>query len=61
VSAALSLDEVAQELGVSYSMVRKLIATEGLPYVPLGTRKIVRREDLESWIAARVKVSKRGG
>jgi len=51
---ALTLKEVAQELKVSYSMVKRLVLTEGLPYIPLGTRKIVRREDLEEWIQSRV-------
>lgn len=50
----LTIKETAKELRCSESMVRKLMKIAGLPYVPLGNRKIVRREDLDTWIESRV-------
>jgi excisionase family DNA binding protein len=52
---ALTISETAEELRVSPSMVRKLIAVDGLPHVRLGSRVIVPREDLEAWLAKRVR------
>ena len=52
---ALTVREVAAELRISPSMVRKLIAVDGLPHIRLGSRIIVRRADLDSWIEERVK------
>jgi excisionase family DNA binding protein len=54
---ALTIAETAEELRVSPSMVRKLIAVDGLPHVRLGSRVIVPREDLEAWLAKRVRGS----
>jgi len=51
---ALTIQETAQELRVSPSMVRKLIAVDGLPHIRLGSRVIVPREQLERWMAARL-------
>jgi excisionase family DNA binding protein len=55
---ALTPKEVAKELKISESMVYKLLKTAGLPYVALGTRKIIRRPDLEKWIEDQVQVKK---
>ena len=55
--SALTVREVAAELRISPSMVRKLIAVDGLPCIRLGSRIIVRRQDLDSWIESRVQVS----
>jgi len=54
VSEAMTIAEVSKELRCSESMVRKLMKVAGLPYVPLGNRKIVRRGDLDAWIESRV-------
>ena len=51
---ALTIAETAEELRVSPSMVRKLIAVDGLPHIRLGSRVIVPREQLERWMAARL-------
>jgi excisionase family DNA binding protein len=52
----LTLAEVAKELKVSYSMAKKLTEVYGLPFVAIGKRKVVRRQDLEKWIESRVVV-----
>ena len=53
----LTISQAAEYLGVCNSQVRKLIKTEGLPFVEIGVRgKRFRREDLEAWTAARVVV-----
>ena len=52
---ALTLAEVAEELRVSPTHVRRLIATHGLPHIRIGERRIiVRRVDLEAWLETRV-------
>ncbi len=63
---ALTLEEAAEELRISYSMVRKLIATQGLPCIRLGTRIIIPREALATWLQKHTSVqeipkSKKGG
>lgn len=52
---SLTIQETAAELRVSPSMVRKLIAVDGLPHIRLGSRVIVPREQLERWMTARLK------
>jgi len=55
VTDALTLAEVAEELRVSPTQVRRLIAAHGLPHIRIGERRIiVRRADLEAWLEARV-------
>ena len=49
----LTVAEAAEALRVSPSMVRKL-CKQDLPFVSIGTRKLVRRSDLEVWIAEHV-------
>lgn len=52
---ALTLAEVARELRVSPTQVRRLIAAHGLPHARIGERRIiVRRVDLEAWLETRV-------
>ncbi len=48
--AVLTLEQAAEELCISYSMVRKLIATRGLPHIRLGARIIIPREALDAWL-----------
>jgi excisionase family DNA binding protein len=48
---ALTLSEVADLLGVSRRGIYNLISREGLPSVKLGGRRLVRRADLERWLA----------
>lgn len=47
----LSVDECADALRVSSRQVYTLAARYGLPTVKLGGRRLVRRADLERWIA----------
>jgi excisionase family DNA binding protein len=42
--------EVAGMLRVSTSAVHKALARGQIPYLPFGTRKLVRRADLAAWI-----------
>ena len=49
----MTLDEVANYLKISKSLVRKLCVTEKLPHVRLGTRYLFSKEDLEGWLDAR--------
>lgn len=46
----LTVSEAAEALRCSPSMVRKQMKQGGLAYVAIGTRKVIRREDLEGWI-----------
>jgi len=49
----MTLDEVANYLKISKSLVRKLCVTDNLPHVRLGTRYLFSKEDLEAWLDAR--------
>ncbi len=51
---ALSVIEVAAELGVSEQLVRLEIQREQLKASRFGRRVIIRREDLDAYLAARV-------
>ena len=56
-SAILTIREVAQELRCSKAHVHNLIngrvrGVKALPAIPLGRRRIVRRESLNEWIAS---------
>lgn len=52
---ALTVPEVAKELGVSKALAYRLLHTDGLPYVRLSARRVlVRRCDLEAWVESRV-------
>lgn len=49
---AYSVTEAAAAIGVSRSTVWKLVAEKRLPTVKLGHRTLIRRQDLESLLAA---------
>jgi len=51
---ALSVVEVAAELGVSEQLVRLEIRREQLKASRFGRRIVIRREDLDAYLAARV-------
>ena len=48
----LSVAEAADALRVSSRQVYTLAARYGLPTVKIGGRRLVRRADLETWLAA---------
>jgi excisionase family DNA binding protein len=53
--AALTLQEAATFIGASTAWtVRRLITSGQLPYVKVGKRFNIRREDLVAWLAAHV-------
>ena len=49
----MKINEVAAYLSVSRATVYRFIHRDGLPYVHVGPRRRVRREDLEAWIAGK--------
>jgi excisionase family DNA binding protein len=52
--------ETAQVLSISDRLVRRWIASGELPSVRLGGRRLVRHDDLEEFIAARVEPGQSG-
>jgi excisionase family DNA binding protein len=51
----LTLEDVGRELHLTVRSVRRLIAEQGLPCVEFSERRrLVRREDLDAWLEARV-------
>jgi excisionase family DNA binding protein len=57
-----SLEDVCVYLGMSAPTVRKLVRTQGLPFVDFGNGKLTRfrRVDVTAWIEKRRKVQKNG-
>jgi excisionase family DNA binding protein len=50
-SAAMTVDEAAAYLTVSRATVWRLLKSKSLPRVRIGTRTVVRRVDLEAFLA----------
>jgi excisionase family DNA binding protein len=50
--SCLSLQEVAQRLGVSIKTVRRLIKDDELPAVKIRSRVVVRESDLAAYISS---------
>lgn len=50
----LEVAEVAQETGLSESFWRKNIFYKQISYLKAGRRVVIRRSDLDKWIAARM-------
>ena len=48
-----SLKEVAERLRISRTSVWRLVRRRDLPIVRIGSRRLVRSEDLEAFIASR--------
>lgn len=46
----LTIDETADLLGVSRTLVYRLIRDQGLPVVQFGGKKLVPRRRLEQWV-----------
>ena len=46
----LSIPQVAEVTGLSYSMVSRAVLTGDLKFFHIGKRKFVRRETVEAWI-----------
>ena len=46
----LTITETAERLRVSYSMVRKILKTDGLGHVRVGTRVVIPEKLLQAWI-----------
>ena len=57
----LSADELARELGVGRTTAYSLLWSEAIPSMKVGRLRKVRREDLESFIKARMERSEHGG
>ncbi|HUX01854.1 MAG TPA: helix-turn-helix domain-containing protein [Phycisphaerae bacterium] len=49
---ALSVSEAADAIRVSSRQVYVLAEKHGLPTIKLGGRRLIRRADLEAWLAA---------
>jgi len=49
----LSVSDVAQELKLSQPTVRQLLSKGGLPFIRIGRRILLRREDLETFVKSR--------
>jgi excisionase family DNA binding protein len=52
----LSINEVAEYLGVSYSMVQTIMFEQRLPYFKAGNRYKIKENDLEKWIEKNRKI-----
>jgi excisionase family DNA binding protein len=50
----LSVAVVAEQTGLSEAFWRKAILHRRIAYVKLGRRVMIRRGDLDAWVAARV-------
>jgi excisionase family DNA binding protein len=50
----LTVAEAAQYVGVSAREFRRLVASEGIPYVKTGSQRRFRVHDLEAWADTRV-------
>lgn len=50
----LSLKETAKELNISIHTLRAWVYQRKIPFVRLGRRILVRREDLESFVNANI-------
>ncbi|NLX58517.1 MAG: helix-turn-helix domain-containing protein [Phycisphaerae bacterium] len=48
----LSISETAEALGISRRGVYVLAERSGLPTIKLGGRRLIRRADLERWLAS---------
>ncbi|HOI56333.1 MAG TPA: helix-turn-helix domain-containing protein [Phycisphaerae bacterium] len=48
----LSVDDVGEVLGISRRGVYVLAERSGLPTIKLGGRRLIRRADLERWLAS---------
>lgn len=58
----LSLEEVADQLGVTYQLIYKLVRTGELPAIRLGKLYRVSQDDLDEYLGSRkVKPEERGG
>lgn len=49
----LTIHETADALAVSPRHIARLIARQELPSIKIGRRRLIRREDLRSWLEGR--------
>jgi excisionase family DNA binding protein len=57
----LTISEAAEALRCSPSMVRKLCKMGGLPFVSVGSRRVIRESDLHHWVEQHVQGNGQGG
>lgn len=50
----LSAQEVADSLGVSRNFIYQMANRREIPFVKIGSRKLFRPEDLDSWVSSRL-------
>jgi excisionase family DNA binding protein len=50
----LSIADVAQETGLSEAFWRRAIFDRRIAYAKFGRRVMIRRSDLDAWVAARI-------
>ncbi len=50
----VSVPEASYELKVSQERIRQIIRRGDLPHVRIGRRRLIRREDLEAFVQARL-------
>lgn len=53
--STMNVTEVADYIGCSTSMVRKLIRTREIPFYKLGTKIIFRKSIIDLWISNKLK------
>lgn len=57
----LSIKDLANLLGVSESMIRKMVAQGKLPYIRMGSKTGFRVASIEAWLAENEQGGKRRG
>lgn len=53
--STMNVTEVADYIGCSTSMVRKLIRTKEIPFYKLGTKIIFKKSIIDLWISNKLK------
>ncbi|SDI43176.1 helix-turn-helix domain-containing protein [Natribacillus halophilus] len=46
----LTAKEVSEYIGVSIDMIYKMVRENSIPYIPVGNRKLFRRESIDQWL-----------
>ncbi len=54
-STTMNVTEVADYIGCSQSMVRKLIRTKEIPFYKLGTKIVFQKSVIDWWISNKLK------
>lgn len=53
----LTAKEAAEYLGISYWLILEMTKKKEIPFIACGSRKLFRKEALDSWMAEKEKMS----